>query len=76
MDQQGSAAMLISIQSASVAPEVNHTGEKAHKGCILALKPRETSTEVQNTGISGSIKMTYVLQKNLKTTKKNNCMLH
>ena len=38
----------------------------ASKGSTLALKPGETSSEVQNRGISGLTKRTHVLQNFLK----------
>ena len=69
VDQKGSAAMLISIQSAGVTPEVNRritqTRKHTTEGSILTLKPRadQTSPEVENRGMSGPTKRTHVLQK-------------
>ena len=70
------AAMLTSIQSAGVAPEVNlrnswHAGDKAHKqGIHPSFETHgRVSSEVQNRGISGPTKRTHVLQK--KFLKKN-----
>ena len=40
------------------------------RGSTLALKSRQMSSEVQNRGISGSIKRTHILGKLKKTTKK------
>ena len=39
------------------------TSEKARKGSTLALNLGQTSPEVQNRGISGPMKRTYILQK-------------
>ena len=58
VDQKGSAAMLTSIQSTGVTPEVNlritqvrkNTGEKAHRGSTLALKPRADVTRSPKQG--------------------------
>ena len=68
--------MLTSIQSAGVTPEVNlrnllcvarkHASEGIHPGFET---PGQTSPEVQNRGISGPAKRTYVLQKFLKKKK-------
>ena len=73
LDQKSLAAMLTSIQSAGVAPEVNlqdllHTGVEARKlGNPLWLWiPGQTSPEVLNRGISGPTKRTSVLQKFIK----------
>ena len=44
----------------------DHTGEKARKGSILALKARADVTKVQNKGIGGPTKRTHVLQIFLK----------
>ena len=73
VDQKGLAAMLTSIQLAGVTPEVNLrnllcTGKEAHKrgNPPWPWNPGQTSPEVQNRGISGPTKRTYVLQK-LKT---------
>ena len=57
--------MLTSIQSASVAPEVNlrnslHAGDKARKRATW--NPGETLPEVRNRSITGPTKMTYFLQ--------------
>ena len=64
VDQKGLAAMLSSIQSAGVAPEVNLRNPP------WLWNPGQISPEVQNRGISGPTKRTYVLQ-NLKKKKKN-----
>ena len=60
--------MLTSIQSAGAAPEVNlrnslHAGNKAHK---QGIHPGDMSPEIQNRGISGPTKKTYVLQNFFK----------
>ena len=66
VDQKGSAAMLTSIQSAGVTPEVNleesHTGKKVCKWEI---------TRSPKMGISGPTKRTYVLQR-IDFKKKTN----
>ena len=72
MDRKGSAAMLTPIQSAGVTPEVNLriTQVRKHtKDPPWFWNPGQTSPEVQNRGISGPTKRTYVLQKLKK--KKN-----
>ena len=70
VDQKGLAAMLTSVQSAGVTPEVNLrnslcAGEEACKrgNPPWLWNPGQTSPEVQNRGISGPTKRTYVLQK-------------
>ena len=70
VDQKGSAAMLTSIHSAGVAPEVNlrnplSAGEVAHKwgNPALALKPRADITRSPKQGYQWPTKRTYVLQK-------------
>ena len=70
-DQKDLAAILSSIQSAGVTPEVNLRNSVQARMCAsekstLALKPRVDVTRVQNRGISGPTKRTYVLQKILK----------
>ena len=55
VDQKGSAAMLTTIQSAGVAPEVNLrnplcAGDKACKRFTLALKPRGDITRSPKQG--------------------------
>ena len=56
MDQEGSAAMLTSKQSAGVAQEVNLRITQARKymqkGSTLALKPRTDVTRRSKTGVS------------------------
>ena len=60
--------MLTSMQSAGVTPELNLRMTQAHKkGSTLALKPR--ADQVQNRGISGPTKRTYVLKNFLKSKK-------
>ena len=68
-DQNGSAAMLAAKRSAGVAPEVNlrnalHISDEANQsGNPPWLWNRgQSSPEVQNRGISGPTKRTYVLQ--------------
>ena len=80
MDQKGLATMLTSIQSAGVTPEVNlrnllWTGEEVHKrgNPPWLWNPGQTSPEVQNRGISGPTKRTYVLQKFKKKKKEFLC---
>ena len=67
--------MLISIQSAGVAPEVNlriNANERAHKkGIYLALKPRTDVTRSPKQGYQWPMKRTYVLQKFKKEKEKN-----
>ena len=64
--------MLTSIQSAGVAPEVNLriTQVRKHARDLLPLgNTGQTLPEVQNRGINGPMKRTFVLQ-NLKKNKK------
>ena len=77
VDENDSAAMLPAKELAGVAPEINprnplHEGNEAHRqgNPPLLWNPEETSTEVQNLGISVPTKRTDVLQENLskKTT--------
>ena len=67
MDQNGLDAMLTSIQSAGVTPDVNLRITQARKHAKRDLpwlwNPGQMSLEVQNKGISGPTKRTYVLQK-------------
>ena len=65
VDQKGSAAMLTSIKSAGVAPEVNlriTQMRKCARDTPWLWNPGQTPLEVQNSGISGPMKKTYVLQ--------------
>ena len=78
VDQKGLGAMLPSIQSAGVTPEVNLrsllcTGEEAHKrgNPHWLWNPEQTSPEVENRGITGPTKRTYVLQFFFKKKKPN-----
>ena len=66
MDRKGLAAMLTSIQSASIAPDVNLriTQVRQHaRDPTWLWNPGQMSPEVQNRGISGPMKRTYVLKK-------------
>ena len=71
VNEKPSAAMLTSIQSADVAPEVNLRITQVRK-CARdppwLWNPRQTSPEVQNRGISGPRKRT-MSSKNLKNKK-------
>ena len=75
VDQKGLATMLTSIESAGITPEVNlrnsmQARKHASENSTLALKPRaDITTEVQNGGISGLTKRTYVLQKFFQNKK-------
>ena len=76
VDQKGLAAMLTSIQSASVAPEVNLrnplcAGQEARKwgNPPWLWNPGQTSPQVQNRGISGPRKG-LMSSKNFKKKKK------
>ena len=65
VDRNGFATMLATNRSAGVTPEVHLTnpscaGDEAHK-CLLS-NPGQTSSEVQNRGISGYMKRTNILQ--------------
>ena len=53
----------------------DHTSEKACKGSTLVLKPRAMPPEVQNRGISGPMKRTYVPQKKFKKRDNSICIL-
>ena len=70
MDQKGSAAMLTSIQSVGVAPEVNlrnslHTGHKAHKrGIHPGFETQGRHHQKSKTGMS------VVPRKGLMSSKK------
>ena len=69
VDQKGSDTMLTSIQSAGVAPEVNLGITQARKHARdqpWLGNPGQMLPEVQNSGISGSTKRTYILQFFLK----------
>ena len=73
VEEIGSAAMLVPKRLADVAPEVNLRDHVTHMPMPSANKAphsgfeiREISPEVQNRGISGPTKRTYVLQKFLK----------
>ena len=73
VDWNGSGAMLTFIQSAGVAPEVNLriTQARQHaKDLSWLWNPGQTSAEVQNRGISGSIKRTYVTQNFFRKKKE------
>ena len=48
----------------------DYTSEKSNKGSTLVWTPKQTSPEVQNRGISGPTKRTYVLQ-NLQKKERN-----
>ena len=74
VDQKGSAAMLTSIQSAGVTPEVNlritQARKHAFKGSTLALKPRADVTRSQNRGISGPTKKDFKKKKRIEHWEK------
>ena len=70
MDRKGSAAMLTSIQSAGVIPEVNlrnslHTGDKAHnRGIHPGFETQGRHRQKSKTGVSvAPRKGLYVLKK-------------
>ena len=71
MDQKGSVAMLISIQSAGVAPEVNLRNPLCRRGSTearestLALKPRADVTRSPKIGVP------VAPRKGLMSSKKN-----
>ena len=79
VNQKGSAAMLTSIQSAGVTPEVDlritqvrkHT-KRIHPG--FETQGGQMSPEVQNS-ISGPTKRTYVLQKLFKKKRRTKTWL-
>ena len=71
--------MLTSMQSAGAAPGVNLriTQVRKHERDPPWLwNPGQTSPEVQNRGINGPTKRTYVLQKCFKKRKKSTIPLH
>ena len=79
MDRKGSAAMLTSIQSVGVAPEVNlrnslHAGDKAHKqGIHPGFETQGRRHQKSKTGVSVASRKGQMSSKNfLKNFKKKN----
>ena len=74
IDRKGSAAILTSIQSVGVTPEVTLRITQARKHTKRdppwLWNPGQMSPEIQNRGISGPTKRTYVLKKNSFFFKK------
>ena len=73
VDQKGLAAMLTSVQSTGVAPEVNVRITQVRKHARdphWLWNPGQTSPEVQNRGISGPTKRAYGLQKFFEKKKR------
>ena len=75
VDQKGSAAMLTSLRSAGVTPEVNlritQVGKHKNTDPPSLWDPGQMSPEVQNRGISAPTERTYVLKniwKNAEST--------
>ena len=76
VDQKGLAAMLISIQSAGVAPVVNlriTQARKHAKGSTLALKPRADIIRSSKQGVSVVPRKGLMSAKNFKNPYKNLC---
>ena len=70
VEENGSSVMLGTKRSAGVAPEVNLREHVTHiplpsvnKAAHCGFESQEMSPEVQNRGISGPTKRTYILQK-------------
>ena len=57
------AAMLTTKRLAGIAPEMNLRKHISYMPLSSANKAAQKSPEIQNRGISGPTKMTYVLQK-------------